>query len=91
MMALMIGGITGGIVYEQLSIDASRNAYASRTQARRDYFNQEKKDYNTYSIISFIAAGAVYAWNVADAIMVKQENLYVEIDEAGRLAIRVRL
>jgi hypothetical protein len=79
-MVLTIGGVASGLVYRQMSMDATDKAYASRTQARRDYYNQDKKDYNNYSMISFIAAGVFYSWNLIDAIIVKQDNLYVQLE-----------
>ncbi len=78
-MTLTIGGIAGGLVFSQLSDDAAKNALAARTQPRRDYFNQDKKDNASYSTICFIAGGLFYAWNVVDAIIMKQENLYVRL------------
>jgi len=82
-MALTVGGVAGGLVFNQLSVDAANNALASRTQARRDYYNQDKKNYNTYSIISFIAGGVFYTWSIIDAIIVKQEDVYVQLQMNG--------
>jgi hypothetical protein len=78
-MVLTLGNIASGLEFNQMSVDASNNAYASRTQARRDYFNNDKKNYNNYSVISFIAAGVFYSWSLVDAIIVKQDNLYVQL------------
>jgi len=74
-MVLSLGGIAGGFVFNQLSQDASNNAISSKTQVRRDFYNQQTKDYDTYSKISFITAGAFYLWSLVDAIAVKPNNL----------------
>jgi len=66
--------------FNELSKDATNNALSSRTQARRDFFNTQSKDYNTYSTISFISALVFYSWNVIDATIVKQNNLYVKFE-----------
>lgn len=78
-MVLTIGCVASGLEFNQMGVDASKNAYASRTQARRDYFNNDKKNYNNYSVISFIAAGVFYTWSLVDAVIVKQDNLYVRL------------
>lgn len=93
-MTITIGSLAGGFILKELSNDASRNAVASRTQSRRDFYNDEAKRFNTLSTISFIASAVVYSWNVVDAIIVKQDNLYVNIESNGlnnKIFICVRL
>ncbi|MFZ1290635.1 MAG: DUF5683 domain-containing protein [Melioribacteraceae bacterium] len=79
-MILTLGSITSGIVFNQLSNDATNNALSSRTQARRDFFNSEAKNFNTYSTISFISAIVFYSWNIIDAAIIKNDNLFVKLE-----------
>jgi len=80
-MTFTLGGIASGFVFNELSNDAKNKAFSARTQVRRDFYNNQKKDFRTYSTISFIAAGAFYSWSLIDAIAVKQDNLYVELKQ----------
>lgn len=82
-MFLTIGSITSGFVFNELSKEATNNALSSRTQARRDFFNDQAKQFNTFSTISFISAAVFYTWNIVDATIVKQDNLYVNIENNG--------
>ncbi len=75
-LSLTAGALISGFVLNELSSNASRDAQSSRTQVRRDYYNERARTYNTFSIISFIAAIGLYAWNVADAVVVKDETGY---------------
>jgi len=79
-MVLSLGGVAGGFIFNQLSHDANNDALSSRTQARRDYFNNDSKNYNTYSTICFISAAVFYSWSLIDAIAVKQKDLYVNLN-----------
>jgi hypothetical protein len=54
-----------------LSPDAVNNVKSSKTQTTRNFYNGQAKDYVTYSNISFIAAGAIYLWNLIEAITVE--------------------
>lgn len=76
-----IGGVATGIILKQLSIDSENNALNSRTQARRDYYNDQTKTYDTFSKISFIVAGVAYVWSLIDAITVPYSNLYVNLEQ----------
>lgn len=78
-LTLTAGTLISGIILNKLSSDANRDANVSKTQARRDFYNDRANTYNTFSTISFIAATALYAWNLTDAIVIKKENLYVDI------------
>lgn len=79
-----LSGVTGGVVFDQLSKDSKVKASGSRTQARRDFFNDETKNFNTISKIAFISAGVLYIWNVTDAITVKPDEwLYVDLKQEG--------
>lgn len=80
-MTLSLGGVAGGFIFAELSQDATNKALSSRTQETRDFYNNEAKNYNTFSTISFIAAGVFYAWSLIDAIIVKQDNLYVILNQ----------
>lgn len=86
-MVLSLGGVAGGFVLSELSKSSTDNANSSRTQLRRDFFNNEAKNYNTYSIISFIVSGVFYSWSLIDAIAVKQDNLYVYFYQDGNEAL----
>lgn len=77
-MVLTLGSLTSGFVFTAMSNNSADQANASRTQARRDFYNDQKKTYNTVSIISFITAGILYSWNIGDAIMAKDETFYVD-------------
>lgn len=77
-MALTLGSVASGFIFNEMSNNAADNANSARTQARRDFYNNNKKTYNTVSLISFITAGIFYAWNVGDAIMSKDETFYVD-------------
>ena len=79
-MFLTFGSVTSGFVFNELSKEATSNALSSRTQVRRDFFNNQAKDFNTYSTISFISAIVFYTWNIVDATIVKQDNLYVRLE-----------
>ncbi len=91
-MVLSLGGIAGGFIFNELSKDAVNKANSSRTQIRRDFFNNEAKNYNTYSTIGFITAGVFYIWSLVDAIIYKQKDLYVSIyPSANELYVNVSL
>lgn len=82
-MTLCLGGVAGGLVFDVLSKNAANNASSSRTQPRRDFFNDEADNYSTFSTISFITAGVFYVWSLFDAIMVKQDILYMMLNQKG--------
>jgi len=93
-MTLFLGGVAGGFIFSALSEDATNKANSSRTQIVRDFYNNEAKNYNTYSTISFITAGVFYVWSLVDAIIVKQDNLYVFLDpdsEEVKILFRINL
>lgn len=89
-IVLTLGGVAGGFVFKQLSQDATNKANSSRTQASRDFYNQQTKDYDTYSKISFITAAVFYVWNLIDAIAVKQSNFYAELNGTKNIQICYR-
>lgn len=78
-LTLTAGSLISGLVLNELSSNASKDALASRTQQRRDYFNSQARTYSTFSIISFIVAAGFYIWNIADATAIKEEVIYVTI------------
>ncbi len=82
-MVLTLGSVAGGFVLKELSNESTNNALSSRTQARRDFYNNQAKDLNTYSTISFISAIIFYSWNIIDATIVKQDDLYVKLESNG--------
>jgi hypothetical protein len=79
-MTFSIGGVAGGLIFSELSKDAKNKANSSRTQITRDFYNTEAKNYNTYSTISYVTTGVFYVWSLVDAIIVKQDNLYVILE-----------
>ena len=92
-MFLTLSSVTSGFVFSELSKEATNNALSSRTQARRDFFNDQAKQFNTFSTISFISAIVFYTWNIVDATIVKQDNLYVNLESNGfenRLALCIK-
>jgi hypothetical protein len=75
------GGLTtflaSGFVFSNLKITAESDAKNSRTQTLRDYYNDNANTYNNISLACFIAAAAVYIYNVADAVAADGEKVYV--------------
>ena len=78
-LTLTAGSLISGFVLNELSNNASKDAQSSRTQQRRDFYNEQARTYNTFSVISFIAAVGFYVWNVADAIAIKEEVVYARV------------
>jgi hypothetical protein len=70
--------VSTGFVFANLKITAAGDAINSRTQPLRDYYNNQSNTYNNISIACFIAATAVYVYNVVDAVVADGEKLYVE-------------
>lgn len=80
-LVLSLGSVASGFIFKQLSNDSSVKAYSARTQQVRDFYNNESKNYDTYSKVGFISAAVFYVWSLVDAIIVKQDDFYVFIDE----------
>lgn len=78
-LTLTAGSLISGFVLNELGHNASKDAQSSRTQQRRDFYNEQARTYNTFSVISFIAAVGFYVWNIADAIAIKEDVIYVNI------------
>ena len=83
-MTIAVGGVASGFICSALSNDSHSQAIGSRTQARRDYFNDLSNTQCTISTVSFISAGVVYVWSLVDAIVVKPDNLYVNVNQEDR-------
>ena len=83
-LTLTAGTLISGFVLNELSNNASKDAQSSRTQQRRDFYNEQARTYNTFSLISFIAAVGFYIWNVADAIAIKEEVVYAGAEEISK-------
>jgi len=91
-LTLTAGSLISGLVFNELSNNASKDALASRTQQRRDFFNSQARTYSTFSIISFIAAVGLYVWNIADATAIKEEIVYVTIPSLiNQLCINLKI
>lgn len=78
-LTLTAGTVITGFVLNALSSKALKDAVASHTQVRRDFYNEQARTYNTFSIISFITAAGLYIWNVADATATKKEIIYADV------------
>lgn len=77
----IVGGtavfLTSGFVFSNLKITAESDAKNSRTQVLRDYHNENANTYNNVSLACFIAATAIYVYNVVDAVAAEGEKVYV--------------
>ena len=91
-LTLTAGSLISGFVLNELSNNASKDAQSSRTQQRRDFYNEQARTYNTFSIISFIAAVGFYVWNVADAIAIKEEVVYAGVEEiSNNICLKIQI
>ena len=76
--------VPSGIIFNNLGVDAEANKFSSRTQTLRDYYDDQSKLYYNVSLGCFIAAGAVYVYNVVDAISsdwkIYSENSFPRIE-----------
>ncbi len=83
------GGLTAslvsGFVFSNLKITAESDAKNSRTQTLRDYYNDNANTYNNISLGCFIAASAIYIYNIVDAIAAEGEKIYVNKTEIKRI------
>lgn len=80
-MTIGVLGVASGIICSALSEDSYSQALSSRTQPRRDYFNNLSNLQSTVSTISLISAGVIYVWSLVDAIVVRPSNLFVNVNE----------
>ncbi|MBM4166981.1 MAG: hypothetical protein FJ218_08725 [Ignavibacteria bacterium] len=60
--------VPSGIIFNNLGVDAETNKFSSQTKTLRDYYDDQSKLYYNVSLGCFIAAGAVYVYNIVDAI-----------------------
>ncbi len=70
--------IPAGIILSNLETTNQADALVSRTQVLRDYYNGQANAYSNLSLGCFILAGAVYIYNVVDALVSPSEKVYVE-------------
>jgi hypothetical protein len=70
--------VSSGLILSNLKITSESDAKNSRTQVLRDYYNNQSNTYNNISIACFIAATAVYVYNIVDAVVTDGQKLYVE-------------
>lgn len=73
----MVASLTSGFVLSNLKITAESDAKNSRTQILRDYYNENANTYNNISLACFIAATAIYIYNVVDAVSAEGDKVYV--------------
>ncbi|MDP2208418.1 MAG: hypothetical protein Q8K98_06555 [Bacteroidota bacterium] len=70
--------VSAAFIFHNLKLTAKTDAENSRTQALRDYYNDQTNLYEDISLGCFIAAGAIYIFNISDAISSEGEKVYVE-------------
>ncbi len=70
--------IPAGFILGNLKATNETDAQNSRTQVLRDYYNDQANTYSNLSLGCFILAGAVYVYNVVDALVSTGEKEYVE-------------
>jgi hypothetical protein len=70
--------IPSAFIFNNLKLTAKANAENSRTQALRDYYNDQTNLYEDISLGCFIVAGAIYIFNIFDAISSEGEKVYVD-------------
>jgi len=75
--------IPAGLILNSLQVTNQADAQASHTQVLRDYYNAQANTYSNVSLACFIVAGAVYIYNVVDALVSAGEKEYVH--EGGHL------
>lgn len=68
--------LSSGLIFSNLKITSQSDANNSRTQAMRDYYNANTNTYNNISLACFIAAAAIYVYNLIDAIAAEGEKVY---------------
>jgi hypothetical protein len=69
--------IPSAFIFHNLHLTARTDAENSRTQALRDYYNDQSNLYQDISLGCFIAAGALYLFNVVDATISEGGKIYV--------------
>jgi hypothetical protein len=71
--------VPAGFILQSLKNTAEVDAQNSRTQALRDYYVDQANIYHNISVGCFIAAGAMYVFNILDATISQGEKVYVEV------------
>jgi hypothetical protein len=71
--------IPAGFILQSLKNTSDVDAQNSRTQALRDYYVDQSNTYYNISISCFIAAGAMYIFNILDATISQGQKVYVEV------------
>jgi len=77
--------LPAGFILQSMKTTAEVDAQNSRTQALRDYYVDQANIYHNISVSCFIAAGAMYIFNILDATISEGEKVYVD---AGKISIR---
>jgi hypothetical protein len=80
MMSLFLVSLAGGLISNSTAVSATHDATISRTQTRRDYFNEQSTNLTIVRNIFWIATGFIYTWNIIDAVIVKDPRYFVKID-----------
>jgi hypothetical protein len=73
--------LPAGFILNNLKITNESDARNSRTQVLRDYYNEQANTYSNLSLGCFIAASAIYVYNVVDAVGTEGEKVYVDYPE----------
>jgi hypothetical protein len=71
--------IPAGFILQSLKNTADVDVQNSRTQVLRDYYVDQANTYYNISISCFIAAAAMYIFNILDATISQGEKVYVEV------------
>lgn len=69
--------IPTGIILQSLKSTAEVDARNSRTQVLRDYYTDEANTYLNFSTVALVLAGAIYIYNIVDAIVSYGDKVYV--------------
>lgn len=72
--------IPAGVILGSLKENAEADAHNARTQSLRDYYTEQSNSFNTAQIACYSIAGAVYLYNIVDAIVSPGEKIYVNND-----------
>jgi hypothetical protein len=69
--------IPAGIILQNLKSTAEVDARNSPTQVLRNYYTDEANTYLNLSTAAYVLAGAIYIYNIVDAIVSDGEKVYV--------------
>jgi hypothetical protein len=73
--------VPAGIIFDNLQNTSRIDAKNARTQPWSDFYTKQSNDYKNAELACFAVAGALYIYNVVDAIASSGEKVYVEQDQ----------